>query len=83
MELIISKARIQALIAQMVLRQFHRESLAKEFETEYLTTIQKAGLAYRWDDILKESHVLQLMIDLLERQEKEERGRAEFLIPKA
>jgi hypothetical protein len=32
---------------------------------------------------VKESHVLQLMIDLLERQEKEERGCAESLIPKA
>jgi hypothetical protein len=34
-------------------------------------------------DTLKESYVLQLMIDLLERQKKEERGCAESLIPKA
>jgi len=32
--------------------------------------------------MLKEGHVLQLMIDLLERQEKEKRD-ASFLIPKA
>ena len=74
MELIISKLRIQTLKAQLVLRQFYCASLAMEFETEVLTTNQKAGLAYRWDDMLKESYVLQLMIDLLERQEKEGRG---------
>ena len=70
MELIISKPRIQNLKAQMVLRQFHCASLAKEFETEGLTTNQKAGPAYRWDDMLKESQVLQLMLDLLERRER-------------
>jgi hypothetical protein len=43
---------------------------------------QKAALAHRWDDTLKESHVLQLMIDLLERQEKEDRGSTESPIPK-
>ena len=82
MELIISKLRIQALKAQWLLRQFHCESLEMEFETEGPTTNQKAGLAYRWDDMLKEGHVLQLVIDLLERQEKEKRD-AGFLIPKA
>ena len=70
MELIISKPRIQTLIAQMELRQFHCESLAKEFETEDLTIIQKAGPAYRWDDMLKESQVLQLILDLLESRER-------------
>jgi hypothetical protein len=70
MELIISKPRIQSLKAQMVLRQFHCESLAVEFETERLTINRKARLAYPWDDMLKESQVLQLMLDLLERRER-------------
>jgi hypothetical protein len=70
MELIISKRRIETLKAQMVLRQFHCESLAAEFETEGLTINQKARLAYPWDDMLKESQVLQLMLDLLERRER-------------
>jgi uncharacterized protein (DUF2225 family) len=83
MELIISKLRIHTLKAQWLLRQFHCESLEKEFETEHLTTNQKAAPAYRWDDMLKEGHVLQLMIDLLEKQEKEERGFAESPVPKA
>jgi hypothetical protein len=76
MELIISKLKIHTLKAQWLLRQFHCESLEMDFETERLTTNRKAGLAYRWDDMLKEGHVLQLMIDLLERQEKQERSAA-------
>jgi len=41
-----------------------------EFETERLTINRKARLAYPWDDMLKESQVLQLMLDLLERRER-------------
>lgn len=78
MELIISKLRIHTLKARWLLRQFHCESLEMEFATN-----QKAAPAYRWDDMLKEGHVLQLMIDLLEKQEKEERGFAESPVPKA
>jgi hypothetical protein len=70
MELIISKPRIQSLKAHMILRQFHCESLAVEFETESLTVNQKARLAYPWDDMLKENQILQLMLDLLERRER-------------
>lgn len=70
MELVVSKPRIQTLIAQMVLRKFHCESLATEFEAECLTINHKPGLAHRWDDMLKESQVLQLMLDLLERRER-------------
>jgi hypothetical protein len=84
MELIIIKLRIQTLKTQLVLRQFHCASLAMEFETEVLMTNQEAERpAYRWDDMLKDSYILQLMIDLLERQEREDRGCAESLIPKA
>jgi len=70
MELIISKRRIENLKAQMVLRQFHCESLAVDFEAECLAINRKARLAYPWDDMLKENHALQLMLDLLERREK-------------
>ena len=69
-ELMISKSRIQAQKARMILRQFHCESLAAEFETEGLTINRRARLAYPWDDMLKESQVLQLMLDLLERRER-------------
>jgi hypothetical protein len=67
-ELIISKSRIQSQKARLMLRQFHCESLAAEFKTDGLN--QKAGLAYPWDDMLKEGQVLQLILDLLERRER-------------
>lgn len=57
--------------------------LSLEFEAAGLKFGQRATLAYRWDDTLKEGYVLQLMIDLLEKQEKEERGFAESPVPKA
>jgi hypothetical protein len=69
-ELVISKPRIQAQKAQMILRQFHCESLAVEFETARLTINRKATLAFPWDDMLKETQVLQLILDLLERRER-------------
>jgi hypothetical protein len=73
LESVIHKLRIHTLQAQLALRQHLCASLAKEFEAGNLTVEQKAALAHRWDDTLKESWVLQLMIDLLERQEKEGR----------
>ena len=74
METIIHEFGIQTSIAQLALRQHLCASQAKEFEAGTLTVEQKAALAHRWDDILKETYVLQLMLDLLERKEKEERG---------
>jgi len=82
LESMIHKLRVQALQTQLALRKFVCASLAKEFEVESLSVKQRAALAHHWDDTLKESYVLQLMIDLLERQEKEKRD-ASFLIPKA
>ncbi|MGA2341506.1 MAG: hypothetical protein ABSF75_16560 [Terracidiphilus sp.] len=70
MESIISKRRIETLKAHTVLRQFHCESLAVELEAAALTISRKPGLAYPWDDMLKETQLLQLMLDLLERRER-------------
>ncbi len=39
-----------------------------------LAAEQKAAIARRWHDTLKEEYVLQLMLDLRERQEREKRG---------
>lgn len=69
-EPIISKSRIQIRKAQMLLRQFHCESLAAEFQTEGLMMNRKSGLAFPWDAMQKESQVLQLILDLLERRER-------------
>jgi cold shock protein len=44
-----------------------------------LTAEERAVIAHRWDGILKESNVLQLMLDLLERLELEDKGFASHL----
>jgi hypothetical protein len=74
LEFIIRKLRVQNLTAQVALRRYVCEFLAREFQTPTLTTHERAALAHRWDISLKESYVFQLMLDLIERQEKEERG---------
>lgn len=70
MEDVIRKLRIQNLKAQVVLRQLLCASLAREFETASLTFDERAAIAHRWDEALKECYVLQLMVELMERQER-------------
>lgn len=69
----IPKLRIHYLKAQLAKRQHVRASLIKEFEAESLSIKQRAVLAHCLGDAQRESHVLQLMLDLLERQKKQER----------
>lgn len=77
METVIRRLRIRNLKAQVALRKLIRESLAKEFEAA-LSVEDRAVFAQRADSALKEQYVLQLMVDLLERQERET---AQFLEP--
>jgi hypothetical protein len=53
--------------------QLRSSSLARRFDSEYLSDGQRAEVTRRRDESLNESHALQLMVDLLEKQEKEER----------
>jgi hypothetical protein len=58
---------------------FHERQLTNDPKhckqcTATLAAEQKAAIAHRWHDTLKESYVLQLMLDLRERQEREKRG---------
>ncbi len=69
----ISKLGVRTLKAQLAQHQYLCATLANEFEVPTLTAGQRAALAHRWDQTLRESHVLQLMIELIARQEKEER----------
>ena len=69
-EPIISKSRIQIRKAHMILRQFHCESLAAEFQIEGLPMNRNSGLVFPWDAMQKESQLLQLILDLLERRER-------------
>ena len=82
LESIIGKHNVESLKAQLALSHNVCYSLANESETTTLTGDQKAAIAHRLDAVIKESHILRLAIDLLERQEKEERGFAESPIPK-
>lgn len=71
LESIAYKLKIQTLKAQVALCQLICASLAREFEEESLTFVERSALAHRWDDTLKDGYVLQLTLDLLERQERE------------
>jgi hypothetical protein len=59
--------------AQLGLRRFICASLAKEFEVGSLTAEQKVAIAHRLDDALRESDVLRLALDMMERREREEK----------
>jgi len=71
MESVIRKMTMQAYRAQVALRERMSESLAKKFEGENLTLEQKAKIAHQWDKVLKEKHAFQVMLDLLEKQDKQ------------
>ncbi|MFZ2021692.1 MAG: hypothetical protein WCC31_12285 [Terracidiphilus sp.] len=81
MESFVCKLRIRKIEQQLELCQHICEASAREFDTATLTALQWAAVAHRWDEALKASHVLQLTIDLLKRQEREERDEAESLAP--
>jgi hypothetical protein len=81
LESVIRKLTIPTFMAKVAFRERMSESLAKKFEGESLTLAQKAKVGHQWDKVLKEKHVFQFMLDLLERQKKEECGHAGSLIP--
>jgi hypothetical protein len=64
--------RIQTLRGQVVICQLRYASLVRQFDSECWSDGQKAKIVRRRDESLKESHALQLMVDLLERQVREE-----------
>jgi len=68
MESIILKLKIESLKAQLALSRNLCTSRAHELETGILTTDQKVAIAHRWGNARKESHGLQLAMELLERQ---------------
>lgn len=71
MESSFRKLRIEFLRAEMELRRLTCESLARKFEERPLTYDQRSQLFRRWEDTLKESHLLQATLDTLEREENE------------
>jgi hypothetical protein len=71
LESIIRRLRIQSLRAQFEASRLYCASLTSQFETAVFGT-EKAGIARRYDRALKQTHRLQLSLELLERQEREE-----------
>lgn len=65
------KIRIQYLKAELELRRLTCESLAHKFERQKLTSEHRSDLLDCWEGLLLESHRLQVMLDLLEGDEKE------------
>jgi hypothetical protein len=67
LESVVRKLSMQTCKAQVASRERMSELVAKEFEGETLTLEQKAKVARRWDKILKEKDVYQLLLDLMEK----------------
>jgi DUF438 domain-containing protein len=75
LEPVIRKLKIQAIREQLALCLQTLESIDKELQIAPLTEEDRSALTRRSDDMLRESNVLQLTLDLLERQEREEHER--------
>jgi hypothetical protein len=74
---IIRKLEVQSLKARLALNPMACSCLADEFKLKTLTGDQKAAIARRWENALKERHGLQLALDLLERPARESKINAE------
>ena len=73
MDPVIRRLKIESIKAQMVLCELSCESLAKEFEVESLSEAQRSEIADRLDGMIEERRVLLLALDVLERQQTEEK----------
>jgi hypothetical protein len=82
LESLIRKLRIQTYKAQVVMCQLTGASLARRSDSEYLSDGQRTEIIRRRDQSLNEGYELQLMVDLLERREREGRENASSAIPK-
>jgi hypothetical protein len=82
LESIIRKLRIQTLKAQLKVCNQVCVALSNDLENLTLTDDQRLSTGHRLDEALKESRALQFMLDLLERQIKEEREHTGSTVPK-
>lgn len=76
MELILRDMRIDSLKEHLNKCKDHCESLAREFQSAG-TSLQQTNLAFRWDATLKHGYMVQFLLELLERREREGRAPAE------
>lgn len=66
------KLTIQTLKGRVALLKIVCDSYSKEFNEETLNQEQKSLINLRWDIALKEMHSLQLMLESLELDEREQ-----------
>jgi hypothetical protein len=72
MELILRDLGIQGLKQHLNKCRDYCESLARNFEKAQ-TSLERANLAFTWDAALKHGQMVQLLLELLERCEREGR----------
>ena len=72
MDPIAYKLQDNLLRNRLALRMFICTSLARQLETA--SYIEKPAITLRREETLKECHLLQFVLDLVERQQKEMRG---------
>lgn len=70
--------QVEPLRSRLALRTFICSSLARQLEKA--SFIEKPAITLRWEETLKDCHVLQLLVDLLERQKREVRMRDEVAL---
>jgi hypothetical protein len=61
--------QVESLRSRLAARTFICLSLARQLKKANF--IQKPAITLRWEETLTECHVLQLVVDLLERQKRE------------
>jgi hypothetical protein len=72
MELILRDLEIDSLKQHLSRCRDHCQSLARTFAAAG-TSLEQTNLAYRWDNTLKHGYMVQFLLELLERREKEGR----------
>lgn len=72
MELILRDAGMQSLRDHIGKSRDYCESLARQFE-QAPTSLEQTNIAFRWDAALKHSYMVEFLLDLLKRREREGR----------
>lgn len=67
---VINRLRIKSLQGQVEASRLHSQALASKFESA-ATSGEKTRIARLYDEALKKTHAMQLLLELLEREERE------------
>lgn len=70
METYTRRSRIQSLKAELELRSHACTALKREFEKQPLTNEEQSEIFLRWEDAIRESQLIQALLQMLEREEK-------------